>query len=158
MGFLRRSMFVFFLCFVISAPTRKKSLKRALHKKYEKLKNIKTELHNKIINYLICNSGKIIKPPFKVQEMTPKLHSKTARQMYTISFYKMKEKLESKCKEFDIELLIKDEHYTSKTCTCCGNIKSNLGINKKYNCIKCNLYIDRDINGARNIMLKNHSF
>jgi transposase len=137
---------------------RKKKLQRALHKKYEKLKNIKNELHNKIINYLIYNSGKIIKPPFKTQEMASKLHSKTARQMNTISYYKLKEKLENKCKEFDIDFLIKDEHYTSKTCTKCGNIKCNLGSNKKYICNKCNLIIDRDINGARNIMLKNNSF
>ena len=90
--------------------------------------------------------------------MSQKLHSKLARQMYTISYFELKQKLETKCKEYDLTLEIKDEHYTSKTCTCCGTIKRNLGSNKIYNCINCKILIDRDINGARNIMLKNHNF
>ena len=50
-------------------------------------------------------------------------------------------------------LIIKEEWYTSKTCTSCGNKKDDLGGNKIYSCIKCNLTIDRDYNGCRNIFL-----
>ena len=45
------------------------------------------------------------------------------------------------------------EEYTSKTCGLCGNINYRLGSNEIYECKKCNLKIDRDVNGARNIYI-----
>jgi len=48
-----------------------------------------------------------------------------------------------------------NESYTSKTCGRCGNINKELGSSKSYKCSKCHLEIDRDVNGARNIYLKN---
>jgi putative transposase len=44
--------------------------------------------------------------------------------------------------------------YTSKTCGCCGKINKSLGSKKTFACPNCKFTIDRDINGARNIMLK----
>lgn len=45
--------------------------------------------------------------------------------------------------------------YTSKTCCNCGNIKHDLGDAEKYVCVKCEKKIDRNINRAINIFLKN---
>ena len=45
------------------------------------------------------------------------------------------------------------EENGSKTCTSCGNKKEDLGGNKIYSCVKCNLTTDRDYNGCRNIFL-----
>ena len=53
------------------------------------------------------------------------------------------------------EIIIKPEYYTSMTCGRCGNLKYNLGRNEIYECEKCNLKIDRDYNGSRNILLRN---
>ena len=39
-------------------------------------------------------------------------------------------------------------------CTNCGNIKHDLGSSKTYNCQNCGITIDRDIGGARSILLK----
>lgn len=50
------------------------------------------------------------------------------------------------------EIHVVKEHYTSQACTKCGNCKKING--KTYNCGKCGLSINRDINGARNILLK----
>ena len=44
--------------------------------------------------------------------------------------------------------------HTSKTCGKCGNLHANLGSNKCFKCPKCEMKMDRDINAARNIMLK----
>ena len=44
--------------------------------------------------------------------------------------------------------------FTSKTCGICGNIWSKLGGKKVYSCEKCGLVCDRDINGARNVMIR----
>lgn len=56
----------------------------------------------------------------------------------------------------DKQLVLCDEHYTSKTCEKCGNINKDLKDEKIYNCSKCGMYKDRDINAARNIFIKNY--
>ena len=43
------------------------------------------------------------------------------------------------------------KYLTSKTCSECGKIKKNLGSNKVFECVLCNLKIDRDINASINI-------
>ena len=134
---------------------RKRNLKKAMHKKIQYLKNLKKELHNKSIRYLCDNFSTVILPPFKTKEMVGNLHSTTARMMCTLSFYQFKTKLKNKAKEYNINILEKTEPFTSKTCGNCGNIKYDLGSAEFYDCRKCHLKIDRDINGARNILLRN---
>jgi transposase len=48
-----------------------------------------------------------------------------------------------------------NEAYTSKTCGKCGFIDYELGSNHIYNCPKCKNKLDRDVNAARNILMKN---
>ena len=134
---------------------KKKRLNKAIYKKYEKINNKIEELHNKTINYLINNYKEIIIPPFETQEMVRTLKNKTSRELNNFKFYKFEEKLKNKCKEYNIRIINYNEAYTSKTCGRCGNIDLNLGNKEIYKCEKCGLEIDRDINGARNIMLKN---
>ena len=43
---------------------------------------------------------------------------------------------------------------TSKTCTNCGWLNHNLSNKDCFKCNKCCIEIDRDTNGARNILLK----
>jgi len=62
--------------------------------------------------------------------------------------------LKFKCKNTKTRLYIVDESYTSKTCTRCGQI-NNVGASERYECERCRIKIDRDVNGSRNIMLKN---
>lgn len=135
---------------------KRRNYKKAMHRKIDKLKNIKKELHNKSIKYLCDNYSKIITAPFEIQEMSQKFNSKISRNMYCLSYYSFLLKLKKRCERYDILLDIKNESYTSKTCTRCGNIKYNLGSSKIYKCDLCKISIDRDINGARNIMLKNN--
>lgn len=54
----------------------------------------------------------------------------------------------------DTKVIFQDEAWTSKTCGKCGHIKMDLGGNKQYDCEKCGLSIDRDVNGAKNIFAK----
>jgi len=44
-----------------------------------------------------------------------------------------------------------DKYLTSKCCSNCKNIKDDLGGSKIYNCYKCNIILDRDINASINI-------
>ena len=141
--------------FYLINAKRKRSLRKALHRRIKHIKNIRNELHNKTIKYICDKYKTIILPPFEIQNMVGKLNSRVSRSLYTLSFYKFKEKLKTKCKEYNIKVYSLNEPYTSKTCGRCGNINNSLGNADIYNCLKCKLVIGRDINGARNILLRN---
>lgn len=144
----------------INNHQRRRNLKKALHRKIKKIQNIKEELHNKTVKFLTSKYARIIVPPFETQEMVKKsTSSKLSRSLYNVSFYTFLLKLKAKCESYDIELIIRPEYYTSKTCTRCGEINSGLKLSDRiYNCKECKLKIDRDINGARNIMLRNNNW
>ena len=122
-----------------------------------KIKNSVNDLHWKLSNYLVKNYHLILLPTFHSQKMVKKrlLNQKVNRMFMTLSHFKFKMKLKHQCNKWQRELRIVDESYTSKTCGRCGKINHKLGSSKIYNCPSCKLKIDRDVNGARNIYLKN---
>ena len=135
-----------------------KLLKKADEDKkyFLKVKNYVNELHWKVISFLVENYDVILLPDFRTQQMLRgnKLDKSTKRLMNIYSFYKFKERLKYKCNVYNKQLIIVDESYTSCTCTNCGKIKK-LGGCEIYTCSNCNLTIDRDVNGSRNIFIKN---
>jgi putative transposase len=135
---------------------RRRNVKKAQRRKIEKIKRMLDEMHKKIIKYITSNYERIILPPFKIQEMVGKLSSKTARQMYSMKYYDFRTKIKNKAEETGLKVYELSEAFTSRTCGNCGKIKNDLkGSDRTYNCNNCNLKIDRDMNGARNILLKN---
>ena len=58
-----------------------------------------------------------------------------------------------KCKAEGCSLIIMNEAYTSRTCSCCGFLNPK-SMSKAFECKRCDVAVDRDLNGARNIMLK----
>ena len=69
--------------------------------------------------------------------------------------YTFRQRLLTSSKDSDTNVHVLGEEYTSKTCTSCMNINYSLGGSKTYKCKKCKVVLDRDVNGARNIFLKN---
>ena len=103
--------------------------------------------------------GKLCDDDFKRIESNRqrrKIRKKTARNMLTWHHYDFRQKLKTKAEEMGVEIVECTEEYTSKTCGNCGFIKQNLGGAKLYRCNECGISLDRDLNGARNIFLKNH--
>lgn len=148
----------------ISKRTKCNRKKRLIYSKRiiqirKKLKNLQKELHNKVANKLTKENDNIIIPSFKVKEMSRrfknrKITTKTVRNMSLLGHTLFKTKLKTKALERGSRILICEEHYTSKTCTGCGEINNNLYSSKVFKCKKCLLIIDRDVNAARNIMLR----
>jgi transposase len=153
----------------LNKTKRRKNNKKKKIKKYKKISNIVDNIHNQLSSYLTKNYNNILVPQLPVKKLVrkwdnkkndePKLvnrviNSITSRIMNYLSFDKFLTKLKSLCSLRNTKLFIIDEIYTSKTCGCCGYIKSDLGSNKIYKCNDCKLEIDRDYNGARNILLK----
>lgn len=56
--------------------------------------------------------------------------------------------------DIDTDIDIVDESYTSKTCGSCGMLHHSLAANKIFRCKNCKVIMDRDVNGARNILIK----
>ncbi len=71
-----------------------------------------------------------------------------------LGHFGFRQKLIARCKELGRNIIICREDYTSKTCGNCGFINRELGANKVYDCPQCKKIFDRDINGARNILIR----
>lgn len=164
----------------------KSKLIRRLKNYYLKIKNIVKELHNKTALYLVKNYKQILLPKFETSKMIGKqfikkeiikinnLSVEYRKNEYrkltkkvnlcknvkfvlnSLSHYKFQQHLIHKCKEYGCEMKIVTEEYTSKCCSRCGNLSDNY-LNRIKKCPYCNLEIDRDINGSRNILIKNWS-
>jgi IS605 OrfB family transposase len=136
----------------------KKIISRATNKRYEKIRNYVADLHWKTAKYLCKNNNGLIIGEISTKSIVSneksKLNDMTKRVAYQLSFYKFFERIKSKAEEYGIICKIMDESYTSKTCSKCGNIKQDLGSDEVYECKKCKMTIDRDINAARNILIK----
>lgn len=51
-------------------------------------------------------------------------------------------------------VVLVDEAFTTKTCCCCGKINNNVGCSETFKCSTCKTTIGRDVNAAKNILLK----
>lgn len=78
--------------------------------------------------------------------------------MNDLKFYLFKTRLMFKAEERGKKVFIINESYTSKTCSSCGYQydieKSKIYECKNNNCSSKNHIIDRDMNAAKNILMK----
>jgi len=82
-----------------------------------------------------------------------KLSKVTRFATNALSHFTFLQRLRYKAEQYGKKVVIVDESYTSKTCGSCFEL-NDVGSSKIYNCDSCKLSIDRDVNGARNIMLR----
>ena len=135
---------------------KKSNLKRSIFNIRFKIRNLIDELHWKTIKFFTSRFKVIIFPPFNVSEMVKKskrkLPKKVVRAMNCFRFYEFKERLKLKCKENGVTFVESSEAFTSKTNSFTGELMENLGSKEsfKFN----NVSIDRDVNGARNILIR----
>ena len=129
--------------------------RRRYNKLYTRLTNLVDDFHYKVIRYLTSTYEYILLPSFESQELSKKCNSTTSRRLLQLKHYQFKERLKDACKlKSNCNVEIVTEEYTTKTCTNCGSINHNVGSAEIYTCSPCGLRIGRDINGARNILLK----
>ena len=134
-------------------------LQRAARRVRERVRNLVDEAHKKFSKWLCENHHAILLPAFATSQMIRRgqrrIGSKTARAMATWAHFRFRQRLLSKAREYPwCQVVICDEVYTSKSCTGCGAVHSKLGGAKVFKCPTCYFQIDRDENGARNILLR----
>ena len=128
----------------------KKKLK--VQKLFYRLNCIRDDYNNKIVDEITRAKLKYITiEDLKVSNMMKNKHLSKAIQEQ--NFYAIRTKLINKCKERNIELRLVDTFYpSSKTCSCCGEIKKDLKLNDRiYKCCNYGLEIDRDYNASINL-------
>ena len=128
----------------------KKKLK--VQRLFYRLNCIRDDYNNKMVNEITRTKLKYITiEDLKVSNMMKNRHLSKAIQEQ--NFYSIRTKLINKCKERNIELRLVDTFYpSSKTCSCCGEIKKDLKLNDRiYKCSNCGLEIDRDYNASINL-------
>lgn len=137
---------------------KKTKLKKLEKKMNKKILNSVIDLHWKSIKILTKNYDTIIIGKWSTKDIICKKRSKLAKKTKVLAqrtnFFKFLSRLEYKCKLKNINFVATEESYTSRVCSSCGLEKKNLGGNKYLNCNGCHIRIDRDYNGAKNILLK----
>ena len=120
---------------------------------YEDYRHLRDELHWQSANFLTARHSAIVSGKLEPQRMASRLRTKTNRTMFAQSHGMFIERLRHKCLERQVPLLVVEEHYTSKTCGACGQCV-DVGASEVYRCTACGYVVDRDVNAARNILLK----
>jgi putative transposase len=135
-------------------------MRRAQQRMRYRIKDLVTEMHWKCARWLCDRYTDIIIPTFATSEMVCKdggrcIRSKTARNLMTLSHFNFRQRLLHTASMCGTRVYIREEDYTSKTCTNCGCIHDGLGSSEIFKCPTCGLVACRDGAASRNIFLKN---
>ena len=131
-----------------------------MRRRYDHIHNLISEVHKQLSKFLVTNYDVIMLPSFEISQMVikdgRKLNRKVVRLMTSWGHYRFKQRLMFKAREYGKKVVIVNEAYTSKTCSCCGWIHDKLDGRKTFECQNCGSKMDRDVNRAKNIFLKNY--
>ncbi|KYC37512.1 transposase [Scytonema hofmannii PCC 7110] len=141
---------------------KRRKMRVAANRIRERIQNLIKDLHNKAVNLLVKSYKVIFLPTFDSSQMVIKkrngkkrrINNKSVRQMLTLSHYRFEQHLKQAASRCGVIVVLCNESYTSKTCGNCGHIHHGLGGNKVFKCPHCGIQISRDVNGARNILLR----
>jgi putative transposase len=138
--------------------TIRQMAKKRVYRLRTKIGNLSKDLRQKVSKFLFENYKTVILPVFAIKGMISNdknLLPKTKKAMLDLSFNKFKNWMKDKVMEYQgSQLIITDEILTSKLCGFCGKLHWGLGSQKTFKCPNCKIVMDRDFNGARNILLK----
>lgn len=108
-------------------------------------------LHQTTTEIVKTKPSRIVMETLNVKGIMKNKH--LAKAIAEQKFYEFKRQMMHKCQKYGIELVEVPTFYpSSKTCSCCGNIKRDLKLSDRiYRCDKCGLVIDRDFNASINL-------
>jgi putative transposase len=122
------------------------------------IRHLIDDLHHKTALFLVTNFDVILLPTFETSQMVckgaRKLRRKSVRTMLTFAHYRFTSFLKHKAFEYGKVVVDVCEAYTSKTISWTGEIIANLGGRKVICSKEDGQRMDRDLNGARGIMLR----
>ena len=120
---------------------------------HRKLSNIRlNHIYQSINTILKENPNRVVMEDLNISGMMKNKH--LSKKIQEQCFHKFIKIMKYKCEWNGIKFIQADRFYpSSKTCSCCGNVKYNLKLKDRvYKCDKCGLEIDRDLNASINLM------
>jgi putative transposase len=134
-----------------------KKVKKNLNKAHQRLKNTRNDyLHKKSKELLECNEYFISLGDINIKSILKgeKTEKGIIKSFYVNSIGHFKQYVLNKSIRMNRQVILVNEKNTSKTCSCCGNIKYDLKLSDRiYSCLKCVNSIDRDYNSAINMKM-----
>lgn len=118
---------------------------------YKKLNDIRSNhLHQTSSDIVKTKPYRIVMETLNIRNMMKNRHlSKAIAQQ---GLYEFKRQIQYKCKKYGIEFVEADKWFpSSKTCSRCGQIKSDLKLKDRVFVCQCGFTMDRDLNAAINL-------
>lgn len=139
------------LCRRSKGSKNREKTKLKLAKVHYRISNIRKDALHKLTTHLAKNHSEIWVENLNVQGMLT--NYKLAAAISDCGFYEFKRQLEYKTTWYGSKLCLADRWFpSSQLCSSCG-VKQPMPLNQRqYNCLSCNLSIDRDLNASINIL------
>lgn len=138
------------------AKLEKGSLERNKYRKvvarvYEKITNQRKDFAHQISRRFVNDYGTIVFEKLDVQDMIQNGH--LAKSISDVAWSQLVQYTTYKAEEAGRVVVLVDPKNTSKRCSKCGSIKADLTLqDRTYQCQKCGLRLDRDLNASINIL------
>lgn len=134
--------------------TTKRIYKYKITKLEERKANLINELHWKTIRHLLETNDFIFYGNIKSHGIVKNGKNRTLNtDVNNLKFYQFKQRLLFKATEMGKKVILVNEAYTTQTCSFCGD-HHKVGALVVYSCKKCQRKIGRDVNAAKNILMK----
>ena len=137
----------------------KTRLRRRLARERNRLKNWVKSAHCSCANILLRKHDLVLQPTLETARLSRRasrrIEKDTVRKMLTWSHYSFVQRLKSKSACYPGRHVIEcKEPGTPKTCTHCGFWRADLRVSdKRFQCPRCGIVVDRQLAGARNNFL-----
>ena len=138
-----------------TSPVKRRRMKRRMALIRFRIANMKDDTHYKTALHLCRNYRIIILPVYGSRSMVEShtLSRAVNRRILCWNHYRFRQRLLCKAQQYGRTVLLTTEEYTTQTCTRCGTL-NKVGGAEVYRCSDCRLHIDRDVNAARNILMR----
>jgi putative transposase len=128
----------------------RKKAKRKVSLVYEKIAYTRADYLHKQANFLLSQYSLIAMEDLDIQDMA----GEHGKNIYDASWGMLTNILCYKAEEAGSRIVFVDAEDTSKMCSMCGEKTKKTLWDRVHRCPACGLVLDRDINAARNILIK----
>ena len=134
---------------------RRRVRKKQITKQERKKEHLVDRIHWDFVNHLLKHNDVIYLGDIKSHDIVKGGKIKYLNVAFNdLKFYQLKQRLLYKASIQRKKVFMVGEHYTSKTCSCCGTLNQSLGSKEVFECGSCNLVTGRDMNASKNMMMK----
>jgi putative transposase len=132
--------------------SNRKRAKVRIARLHEKVADTRKDFLHKTSTHLVNNYSFIASEKLASQEMSEQRYGK---QINDAGWNMFADMLAYKAEGAGCKVVSVDPENTSKMCSRCGNIRDDLTLwDRMYACPECGLTTDRDLNAARNILIR----